>query len=49
MTIYVIERLDSTLGVWGWMNSYKSYTDACEALEWMRRKYRGSYRIVEVQ
>ena len=44
---YVVEKFDLVNGEWHYMNSFKTYSEASEALDMMAKRYRGTYRIRE--
>ena len=46
--MYQVMRYNSIRGGWDYMNSATTYGEACELVEWLKRRYHGRYTIQEM-
>lgn len=45
--MYIVEKFDIVTYSWNYMNSFKTFSEACEAREYMGKRFPGLYRIKE--
>ena len=43
--MYIVKRLDTCANTWNYMNTFKTYAEAVDKMEWMKKTYKGQYRI----
>jgi hypothetical protein len=43
--MYIVKRLDICNNTWNYMNSFKTYSEAVEEMEWMKERFKGHYKI----
>ena len=47
--MYIIKRFNKITCEWDYMNYYKTYSEACEALEWLKTRFNDTYEIFPVE
>jgi len=43
--MYIVKRFNVCDLTWNYMNSFKTYTEAVEEMEWMKERFKGQYKI----